>query len=564
MLESLLVNNYALIDNLEVRFSPGLNILTGETGAGKSILIGALGLLLGLKADPESIRAGAEEASVSGVIHLDPQEETEALAWLAAQGIGAEEGAIIIRRMVRKNGKGSLYVQSAPLTLSALRELTALLFDLHGQHEHQSLLVLDNHRKLLDRYGECTAVVEQFGSAYARLLELREEHSALLAGERERQRQVELLQHAVNEIGEARLDPSEEQALEQESRVLANHEKLMRLLEDLFGRTAESRGGALSQLRQARALMQDALGIDPALAEKAKQLEGAFYELEDFAEGIGGRMREMVFDPGRLEQVDERLALIRKLKKKYGGSIAEVLAYREESEKKLAGIAGSGERQQQLEAEIASLERELKTRALEISRLRREASASLEARVVEELTPLGMPKVRFQVQIQDRENEAGKLVYSPTGKDRVEFLISPNQGEPFRRLAQIASGGELSRIMLAMKTVLARSDRVGTLIFDEVDVGIGGEVALAVGERLKRLASAKQVLCITHLATIAVRADNHIRVEKRAEGERTVTRVEPVTGAGRREEIARMLAGDRTGDTSLKHAEELLAKYGGD
>jgi DNA repair protein RecN (Recombination protein N) len=337
----------------------------------------------------------------------------------------------------------------------------------------------------------------------------------------------------------------------------------VRLLEDLFGRTAESRGGALSQLRQARALMQDALAIDPLLAEKAKQLEDAFYELEDFSQGIGARTREMVFDPGRLEQVDERLALIRKLKRKYGGGIVEVLAHREQSEKQLAGLAGSGERQEELEAEIAAMERELKTRALELSRLRHEASASLEARVVEELKPLGMPKVRFRVEIQDRENEAGKLVYSPTGKDRVEFLISPNQGEPFRRLAQIASGGELSRIMLAMKTVLARSDRVGTLIFDEVDVGIGGEVALAVGERLKRLASAKQVLCITHLATIAVRADNHIRVEKRTEGERTVTRVETVTGIGRREEIARMLAGDRSGDTSLKHAEELLAKYGG-
>lgn len=563
MLESLSVANYALINSLEVRFSPGLNILTGETGAGKSILIGALGLLLGLKADPESVRAGTEEASVAALIRMDPREEGEALAWLEAQGISPEEGSIIIRRTVRKNGKSSLFVQSAPLTLTALRELTGLLFDLHGQHEHQSLLVLENQRKLLDRYGECTAAVEQFGAAYARLLELREEHAALIAGERERQRQAELLQHAVEEIGEAKLDPAEEQALEQESRILANHEKLMRLLEDLSGRTAESRGGALAALRQARALMQEALAIDPALAEKARQLEDAFFELEDFSEGIGARMREMVFDPGRLEQVEERLALIRKLKKKYGGGIPEVLAHAQESEKQLAGFAGSGERQKQLEAEIAARERELKASAAEISRLRREASASLEARVVEELKPLGMPKVRFQVQIQDRENEAGKLVYSPTGKDRVEFLISPNQGEPFRRLAQIASGGELSRIMLAMKTVLARSDRVGTLIFDEVDVGIGGEVALAVGERLKRLASIKQVLCITHLATIAVRADNHIKVEKRSEGERTVTRVEAVSGDGRREEIARMLAGDRTGDTSLKHAEELLAKYGG-
>jgi DNA repair protein RecN (Recombination protein N) len=261
--------------------------------------------------------------------------------------------------------------------------------------------------------------------------------------------------------------------------------------------------------------------------------------------------------------VEERLALIRKLKKKYGGSVEEVLAHAEASRRELEGIEGSSELARQLEMEIAALEKELKTRAGEISRARRQAAAGLQVRVEEELKQLGMPKVRFQVDLQDRTNEAGKLLYTATGKDRVEFLISPNLGEPFRRLAQIISGGEMSRVMLALKNVLASSDQIGTLIFDEVDSGIGGEVALAVGERLKSLAAEKQVLCITHLATIAVRADNHIKVEKATAGERTVTRVAQVSGTARREEIARMLAGDRTGDTSLKHAEELLARYGG-
>ena len=561
MLETLVVSNYALIERLEVRFTPGLNILTGETGAGKSILVGALGLLLGLKADAEAVRAGAEEASVSGVIRLETNRE--ALSWLAEQGIQPEEGAIIVRRSVRRNGKGSLFVQGSPLTLASLRELTSLLFDMHGQHEHQSLLTPDNHRKLLDRYGDCTAQVEEFGAVHARLLAAREKLAALVAGEQERLRRVELLEHAVREITEARLDPAEEEALEQESRLLANHEKLLRLLEELYARTAENRGGALALLRQSRALMQDLQAIDPSLAPKAKQLEDAFYELEDLAQGVAERKGQMQFDPARQERVEERLSLIRKLKKKYGGSVSEVLARAESSRGELAGIEGSGELAKKLEGEIAALEKELKTRAGEISQARRQAAAGLQARVEEELKQLGMPKVRFQADLQDRANEAGKLLYTATGKDKVEFLISPNQGEPFRRLAQIISGGEMSRVMLALKTVLAASDQIGTLIFDEVDSGIGGEVALAVGERLKSLSAAKQVLCITHLATIAVRADNHIKVEKAASGERTVTRVAQVSGAARREEIARMLAGDRKGDTSLKHAEELLARYGG-
>jgi len=561
MLEALVVSNYALIERLEVRFTPGLNILTGETGAGKSILVGALGLLLGLKADPEAVRAGAEEAGVSGVIRLEGNQE--ALAWLEAQGIKPEEGAIIVRRSVRRNGKGTLFVQDSPLTLAGLRELTSLLFDMHGQHEHQSLLTPDNHRKLLDRYGDCTSQVEEFGAAHARLLAAREKQAALLDGEKERQRRVELLEHAVREITMAKLDPAEEPVLEQDSRLLANHEKMLRLLEDLYARIAESRGGGLAQLRQSRALMQDLISIDASLAPKAKQLEDAFYELEDLAQGLAERKGQLQFDPARLERGEERLALIRKLKKKYGGSVEEVLAHAEASRRELEGIEGSSELARQLEMEIAALEKELKTRAGEISRARRQAAAGLQVRVEEELKQLGMPKVRFQVDLQDRTNEAGKLLYTATGKDRVEFLISPNLGEPFRRLAQIISGGEMSRVMLALKNVLASSDQIGTLIFDEVDSGIGGEVALAVGERLKSLAAEKQVLCITHLATIAVRADNHIKVEKATAGERTVTRVAQVSGTARREEIARMLAGDRTGDTSLKHAEELLARYGG-
>ncbi len=287
-----------------------------------------------------------------------------------------------------------------------------------------------------------------------------------------------------------------------------------------------------------------------------------FFELEDFVENLGRYKGSINFDPARLEKIEERLDLIKRLEKKYGGTIEEMLAHLEESRRALEGIQNSDATQKKLEEQITGLEKELKARAANITHLRKQAAGGLQEKIVGELKQLGMPKVRFQVQIEDRTSDSGKVLYAGTGRDQVEFMIAPNLGEPFKKLVQIASGGELSRIMLAIKTVLAESDHINSLIFDEVDAGIGGEVAIAVGERLKGLAKSKQVLCITHLATIAVQADNQIKVEKITQADRTVTRVSSVTGPEQQEEIARMLAGDRTGDTSLKHAQELLQKYG--
>ncbi|MBN1836908.1 MAG: DNA repair protein RecN [Spirochaetales bacterium] len=561
MLEELVVRNHALIERLEVRFSAALNILTGETGAGKSILIGALGLLLGAKADSDTIRAGAEETEVSGVIRVD--RNPEALEWLSSQGLSPEEGAVVVRRVVKKNGKNACYIQSSPVPVSSLKDLTGILFDVHGQHEHHSLLNTENHRRLLDRFGEHEALVEEFGTLYGQLRGLREELAALVSSEKERQNQAELLEFAIREIDDAKLQPGEQENLKAEELLLANHEKLMRALEESYGATAESRGGAVAQLRQARARLTEALAVDPSLGALSRQLDNIFYEVEDFTEGLGRYRAGLLFDPGRLEQVEERLDLIRRLEKKFGPTVEAVLRYRDEGLKQLEGFQSTEETRRGLETQIAALEVRLKGQAAVLTDRRRLAGEGLQGIIEQELRQLGMPKVRFQVLIEERTNESGKLVYTSTGKDRIEFLISPNLGEPFRRLAQIASGGELSRIMLAIKSALAASDSVDTLIFDEIDAGIGGEVALAVGERLKMLSARKQVLCITHLATIAVRADRHLKVEKTARNERTVTQIETVTGAARREEVARMLAGDRKGDTSLRHAEELLERYGG-
>ena len=559
MLEELHVHNYAIIDKLQVRFAEGLNILSGETGAGKSILVGALGLLLGDKADTSIIRSGAEETSVSGIVSIAGN--GEAAAWLSGHGIEPEDGAVILRRMLKSNGRGSLFIQSTPVTRADLHDFSSLLFDLHGQHEHQSLLDLENHRKLVDRWAGAEELAGRFHALYATLVSLRERLSSLVSDERERLRRIDLLGYAVNEIKSLAPRPGEEEELEKELAILVHHEKLFTLLEEVHGGMAEAAGGVLATLRKARHSMDEILTIDPSLSRQSHQLEDAFYEIEDFAESIRQYKSRTDFSPSRLDDVQSRLSAIRALEKKYGDTIEAVLEYCRSGEQELSSMENWEGEKKSLEDEIARTEKEIGGVAHELSEKRKAASLDLQKRIEGELRQLGMPKVSFRVLIQDATRE-GNPVLTPWGKDAIEFVISPNLGEPFKRLRAIASGGELSRVMLAIKGVLAESDHISSLIFDEVDAGIGGEVALAVGERLGALSRHKQVLCITHLATIAVRADNHLRIEKVTQTGRTVTRVEKVVGGARQEEIARMLAGDRKGELSLQHAGELLAKYG--
>ena len=560
MLEELHVHNFAIIEKLTVRFAEGLNILSGETGAGKSILVGALGLLLGDKTDTSIIRSGAEETSVSGVVAVNGN--AEALLWLANHGIEPEEGSVILRRMLKSNGRGSIFIQSTPVTRADLHDFSMHLFDLHGQHEHQSLLDLENHRRLVDRWAGTEELAEMFHGLYASLASLRERHSKLVSDERERLRRTDLLSYAVTEIKALSLVPGEEEELEKELAILVHHEKLFTLLEEVHSQVSESAGGALGTLRSARHSMDEILGIDPSLSRPAHQLEDAFYEIEDFTETIRQYKSRADFSPGRLDDVQSRLSAIRALEKKYGDTIEQVIAYCAAGERELAGMENWEEEKRKLESDIARTEKEVAALARQLSEKRAAGSSVLQKKIEEELRELGMPRVSFRVLIADAARADGTPVLTPYGKDTIEFVISANLGEPFKRLRAIASGGELSRVMLAIKGVLAESDRVSTLIFDEVDAGIGGEVALSVGERLAALSRHKQVLCITHLATIAVRADNHLRIEKVTQGGRTITRVEKVTGAARQEEVARMLAGDRKGELSLQHAGELLARYG--
>ncbi len=559
MLEELTVQNFALIDRLTIRFGAGFSALTGETGAGKSILIGALSMLLGAKSEVDSIRTGAEEAVVAGVVRVDGN--GEAAAWLDAHGIAAEDDAVIIRRVLKRNGRGSLFIQSTPVTRADLGELTSHLFDLHGQHEHQSLLSSEIQRMLLDRYGATEGMAAKLFEDFQELSTLKKRYEKMVASERSQLREMDMLQFAVKEIEEARLEAGEEEEIEQERRILSQHEKLFTLLESFYESAAEGKSGALSLLREARSAMDGIVAINPELSSQAKRLEDAFFEIEDVAEEVRRYQLSVKFSPERLEECESRLALIHRLEKKYGESVEAVVRYAQESRQQLEGMETWQDDKEKLLKQIAEIEKRVLQAAQELSGRRKEAAARLTAMVQERLRALGMPKAIFTVEMKRRLSDDGKPTCGPYGIDQIELVISANAGEPPKSLRAIASGGELSRIMLAIKSVIAEKDHIGTLIFDEIDTGIGGEVALAVGEQLHLLSVHKQVLCITHLATIAVRADNQLQVKKYVRDERTYTGVELVRGAERVKEIARMLAGDSVGETSLAHAQEMLRKY---
>lgn len=561
MLEQLTVRNFAIIDHVQVDFTAGLNVLTGETGAGKSILVGALSLLRGAKADTGSIRTGTDESVVTGLFRVT--DNVEAQGWLAEHSIEPEDGAVLIRRTIKRQGRGTIYVESVPITRTELTELAGKLFDIHGQNAHQTLVDESAHRVLLDRFAGIEGEVSELRGVFSELGQRRKEFEEITASEQRRLQELDVLKFAVEEIDAAQLRDGEEEELEQERRILNEHEKLFGNLDTAYGQTAESRGGALAQLRQGRSALQTAADIDPDLAEAAKRLDEAYYEIEDIAETIRDYQGRVQFSPARLEEVEDRIAQIHRLEKKYGSTVAEVLSYAEDARRRIERYEHWEEDKEALSQDISRLENDVRSRAQAISSTRKSAAETLGERIQEIVRGLGMPKTEFRVMVEGKTTEAGRPLYGPYGMDSVAFRLAPNPGEPLKALVDIASGGEVSRVMLAVKTVLAELDHLNCLIFDEVDAGIGGEVAVAVGEHLHELGRAKQVLCITHLASIAVRADNHMKVEKSFSDNKTSTRVLPVLEDSRVEEIARMLAGDKEAQASRQHAEELLKRYRG-
>ncbi|MDR3312613.1 MAG: DNA repair protein RecN [Spirochaetaceae bacterium] len=572
MLEYLSIKDFALIESVSLDFTEGFTVLTGETGAGKSILIGALSFLLGGKAEADVIRTGAPETSVGGTFHIDPAEDSEAAAWLAGAGIDAENNRILLRRILRANGKTGAWIGDRPVTRSELAAFSAFLVDIHGQHDHQSLLRVPEHRRFLDAYAGITAQVGKFTALYARLVEKRRDLAALDENSARRTERMEMLAFAVSEIGGARFKSGEDEELAAEENRLAKFEKLFADV-DAAAQLLDAGGGNLvGDIKRLSGIISSAAGADPSLETLYKRCEAAFYELSDIAVDLRAYGSRLVFDPARFEAVQERLAFIFKLKKKYAApssSLGEVIAYGESAKKELEKLSAGTETRDALAGEIAALERDAYNLARAISGKRRDAAVKMAGQAEAILEDLGMKGTGFTVSVVENEGTRFEQKCGPYGMDSVEFLFSPNAGSLERPLAKIASGGEISRVMLALKTILTASDDsgIGTVVFDEIDSGIGGEVAIAVGSHLKKLAKKKQVFCITHLATIAVYADTHIVIEKRADLGRTVTSASPVSGSRRVSEVARMLAGwnsgvnDAANAQAIEHARSLLQKY---
>jgi DNA repair protein RecN (Recombination protein N) len=539
---------------LEVEFGPGLTLLSGETGAGKSILIDALGLLLGERASPELIRSGEERAAVEAVFEV-----RDAAALLEERGLTSDGDELVIRRELQSNGKGRATVNGALVPVSLLRDLAPRLAVVHGQHEPQGLLDPQTHLDLLDRFAG-----DDGGRPLGEFFrDLRASEAALerfRADRRESERRRETLEFQAAEIERASVRAGEEEALRVEKARQANAGRLASLSGEAYALLYDDETAALARLGQVFRRVEDLSAIDPAFRPSLASRAEVMAPLEDLALRLRDYRDELEVSPGRLDEIEARLAVLERLKRKYGGTVEEVLAFGERCRIELAGLSSPEEQERTLEARRERLAAAYLERAKALSRKRRSAALELRKRVQAELGQLAMEKTRFEVAFSPADAEAALAPSSWTerGLERAEFVLSPNPGEELRPLARIASGGELSRIMLGLKSVV-RSDAPGlTLVFDEVDAGIGGRVAEVVGRKLRAVAAGQQVLCVTHLPQIAALADHHVAVRKRVEAGRTVTLVEPLGEAARAEELARMLGGETITETTREHAREML------
>jgi DNA repair protein RecN (Recombination protein N) len=565
MLREIHIQNYAVIDNLAVEFGPGLNLLSGETGSGKSILVDALGLVLGGRTSSEVIRTGEDRAVFSA------DGKAPWTDWLEKYGVaGSDGGDLLLRRELQAGGRSRMLVNDQPVTLAAVRSLARLLVEMHGQNEHVSLFARDAQLSLLDQFAGVSAELDSLRALHARRHELEQELEGLSHNEQERLRTLDLLGFQVRELKQANLQPGEESQLEEERRILSNLEKIRAAASSAFEDLYEDEGAAISRVAAAARQLDELCRYDSAIAPEIEPLAAARATLEDVAAFLRDYVGKLEANPARLEEIEDRLALIDRLKRKYVSSVEAILAYAAEVRQNLASLEHADERRESVRKDLAKAAVDYRKAAEALSEKRRDAARRLVKLVREELAQLGMEKTRLEVHFESAPEDQG----GATGIDEIEFRISPNVGEELRVMEKIASGGEISRLMLALKTVVGQA-RVGrgargarpsdvTFIFDEIDAGIGGRVAECVGQRLKRLARDAQVLCVTHLAQIACFADSHFYVEKFARANRTVTTIKPLAGEKERaEELARMLSGSQITDAVLKHAATMLRQAAG-
>jgi len=569
MLREIHIQNYAVIDNLTVEFGPGLNLLSGETGSGKSILVDALGLALGGRTSAEVIRTGEDRAQVTAVFSAEAK--CPWADWLEEYGVATgDDGELILRREIQAGGRSRMLVNDQPVTLAAVRTLARRVVEMHGQNEHVSLFARDAQLGLLDQFAGVGQELESVRALHMRRHDLERELEGLSHNEQERLRTLDLLGFQVRELEKAELQPGEDAQLEEERRVLSNLEKIRTAAATAFVELYEDEGAAIARVASAARQLEELRRYDPSITPEVEPLASARAMLEDVAAFLRNYVGKLEANPARLEEIEDRLALIDRLKRKYGTSLEDILAYAAEVKQNLLSLEHADERREVVRKDLAKAAAEYRKAAEALSEKRREAARRMVKLVRDELAQLGMEKTRMEIHFERAaEGQGGAL-----GIDEIEFRISPNVGEDLRPMEKIASGGEISRLMLALKTVVGQA-RVGrsskgartsevTFIFDEVDAGVGGRVAESVGQRLKRLARDAQVLCVTHLAQIACFADSHFYVEKSARANRTVTTIKPLAGEKERaEELARMLSGSQITDSVLKHATSMLRQAAG-
>ncbi len=553
MLCSVTIDNIALIRHTEIEFTDGFNVLSGETGAGKSILIGSMNMLLGERVSRDLIRNGEKKAMVQALFYAN---EPEICAFLSENGIEQEDdGTLIVSRELSQDGKNVCRINGQMVTVSKLRELGRLTMNVHGQHDNQALLDRTTHLGFLDSFadGELRGILNEYKEKYKKLCELRKELDDLCVDEEEKLRLTDILNYEINELTAAQLDSDEEEELKRRRTVANNSKKLVGALGQALDILYENQGGecAYNLLASATQLVAQAQDIDSSLEETSQDIESAMVSVSEAVSKLRQYLDSFEGDGLRLEEIEERLDLIYRIKRKYGGSVESALSHLEKSKDTLKNLEFADERRSEIENEISVLLKEVTALARKLTTLRNNAAKILSEQICENLAFLNMPGAKFVADISEKE-------LGESGADSVEFLLSANKGEPPKPLEKIVSGGELSRIMLAIKSILAEEDVAGTLIFDEVDTGVSGRAAQRLGEKLKELSKIKQILCVTHLAQVAASADGHFLIEKSTDADETLTDVTLLDKKGRIEELARIISGDAVSDTTRKQAEEML------
>ena len=578
MIETLSIRNIALIDELDLELSPGLNIFTGETGAGKSVILKSIGLVLGERTSADIVREDADFAEVEASVVPDDEhpiwqttsdETADPMLKGSFSDVLDPSDTLILSRRITSNGRSRCQINGRLVNLKHLQALGTLLVDIHGQHEHQSLFRTQTHLKLLDDFGSNSESQRHIGKIYAQLRALQQEAASLAETLKASEREKELLEFEIKELTSASLEEGEDEQLADEARILKNAEALRESANLVYRQLDGDGDGFGSPIERVKGAAKELIKlseIDDSLSELGDRLESSLYELEDITSQVRFYMETVESNPMRLDEVSDRLALIGKLKRRYGNSIPEILAYHADAAEKLETLQLGTEKQDLLQTEIHKTIQEAQRLCTALSAKRQHVAKHLSERIKKELRTLGMDKAEFQASVQHIPDARGpfqidgkRYAFRSDGMDDVEFLIAPNVGSEARPIARIASGGEISRIMLALKTVLVQVDEIPTLLFDEIDSGIGGKVADVIGRKLKELSAFSQVICITHLPQIARFADRHFRVEKKVIGERTLITAKPLTAEEQVNEISRMHGGEET-EIGLAHARELLSE----